>query len=413
MNTLFYVPKVYEPNIPGFQQDRSGLALYTHQLARGMRVHVTLHILTYKLTKGVKIHGISYLRHTKWDWIKSVTLEGLSQGVLRAIKTKSSLRKRLKQVFFSVDHMCAERAILLLKPDIVHFHGCSDGLLTYIDACEKHHIPFLVTLHGLIGIDPSITADQRYKDIERDLLIRGDERQWPISVISSGIKKRAVAHYGLQTSENIRVILNGTDFDLHSADQDSVDPWSLYNLDRNRRIIVCVGSLSKKKNQISVVRAWRLLPESVRKQHVVLFLGVDLQDGMVRNSIQEFGLEEDMRICDFVDKRTMAALYRHACLNVLASLVEGFGLSIIEAMCYGTPTLTYQDLDASADIEDARAVLLLSDRSDETLARGIESALARHWNRKEIVKCAQRYQMSTICDQYAAAYQDVMQASRK
>ena len=75
----------------------------------------------------------------------------------------------------------------------------------------------------------------------------------------------------------------------------------------------------------------------------------------------------------------------------MLSLCEGFGLSMIEAARYGIPSLTFSDLDAVKDIYSPTYMLLMEDRSDETVAEGIINMFSTNWNREEIVKESQKF----------------------
>jgi glycosyltransferase involved in cell wall biosynthesis len=77
----------------------------------------------------------------------------------------------------------------------------------------------------------------------------------------------------------------------------------------------------------------------------------------------------------FVDDTELARLYRGAACLVYASLYEGFGLPVLEAMACGTPVVTSTG-SAPAELADGAAVLV--DPLDvEAIAAGIEEARRR------------------------------------
>ena len=82
-----------------------------------------------------------------------------------------SIRKTLKQI----------------NPDLVHVHGIGSQIKSYFEACEEEEVPYIVTLHGLIGLDKSIKTSVWDKQMEKDFLIKADRNGIPVSVISSGI----------------------------------------------------------------------------------------------------------------------------------------------------------------------------------------------------------------------------------
>jgi glycosyltransferase involved in cell wall biosynthesis len=112
-----------------------------------------------------------------------------------------------------------------------------------------------------------------------------------------------------------------------------------------------------------------------------------------RQLARDLGIEDRIAVLDFLDDRTLAAIYRRAAIVLLPSDREGFGLPIIEAMASGTPVVA-SDLAALREVGGsaveycapgavslwcARIVALLNERTgrpDRWQAR-IDAGLAR------------------------------------
>lgn len=404
MRVLFYTKKIYEPQGQLFTRDRSGLAMYVHDLAASLKDDVELHVITSIPCRGVKIDGIEYEAYTKRDWLCCLTAAGILRGMRNAVKLPGTLREKMKEVYFEVDWRYLERVIERVGPDLVHLHGCTNYTVEQVKLCRQMGVPCVVTLHGLIGINPSVKAPERLKRAERDILRYMTENNLPLSVVSSGVKRRAVEFYGLQNADGIQVILNGTGKAANSSGGKPSDIRAQYGLPEGRDIVCCVGSITKHKNQLGLLRAWAQTDKTTQSSHLLVFVGTDLLSGQLEREIKEQGLEQSVKYLHYVERETLTEIYRISKLNILASLEEGFGLSIIEAMQHGVPTLAYADIDAIEDVFWDGGMLLLKDKSIETLAQGIETALKRDWRRQEIEEHSKRFWLTSIKDQYLNLY---------
>lgn len=405
---LIYVPKIYEPEQDLFTGDKSGLAMYVHEIADSIKEQVSVYILTYKFTKAVVLNNLNYVSHTKKDFFSGLNVQNVARGLKKAVAASGGVKLRLKALYWACDIGSFEAQLKALEPDIVHFHGANPELMEQISICRKYRVPFLVTLHGFVGDLQGKGAVRATQRSERRFLQEADKQGWPVTVVSSGAKRRACEMYHL-SGDNISVILNGTNISVKSKlPLTSEEIHARYGLRPNCKIITCVGTICERKNQEAVVRAWTRLSTELREEYAVLFLGVDRTEGRIQAQIGLAGAQSELVLCGFVDSRELPSYYQAADLNILASVDEGFGLSIIEAMRYGVPTLTFRDLDAIDDLYDPTAMLLVEDRTDNALARGIRCALEKKWDHSAITAASQRYLMDNIGRQYTNLYHEVI-----
>jgi len=176
---------------------------------------------------------------------------------------------------------------------------------------------------------------------------------------------------------------------------------------KDRKIIICVGSIGKRKNQIQLVRAFSKMAVEKRNQFCVLLLGVDTTNGEINREIEKHGLGDCFRVCGFIDKSELVNFYEVAELNVILSKSEGFGLSFIEAAYFGIPTLTFADLDLVKDIYSKEIMMLIPDREDVSVAEALVSATEHIWNREKIKEKAQEF-TSDIYLKYVSLYQEII-----
>lgn len=287
--------------------------------------------------------------------------------------------------------------------DIIHIHGV--GFSTYISALAVAYDkkPFLFTMHGLISYGVSGIA-RIDSDSEQAALNIIKEHDFIATAVSSGTKKIPCKDKGID-SNKIRVINNA----VKSIAVTNTDYWySKFPQGRGKKIIIGVGTIGSNKNQLQLLRAFRLLPQEVQEKTVVVLAGKDNTGGAIERFILENKMQDHVFVCGFVDKDQLSNLYAIADYNVMLSFCEGFGLSMIEAARYGIPSLTFSDLDAVKDIYSPTSMLLMDDRSDETVACGIVKMLSIDWNRDEIVKESLKFN-EDIYLEYLDVYKQILE----
>ena len=128
--------------------------------------------------------------------------------------------------------------------------------------------------------------------------------------------------------------------------------------------------------------------------------------------IEELGLADRISVVDFVDERTLAAMYRRAALVLQPSEREGFGLPLLEAMACGTPVVA-SDLPVLREVGDA-AVEYCPVGDTEAWVR-VVSALVEERRRDPARWCARQAagRVRARCfpwSQFAARLADIYQA---
>jgi glycosyltransferase involved in cell wall biosynthesis len=127
------------------------------------------------------------------------------------------------------------------------------------------------------------------------------------------------------------------------------------------------GRWEKRKNVARILEAFALFKRTFRTEHkLVLTGGQSWASTEARAVIHRLGLQEMMVDLGKTDVEELPYLYGAADAVVYASLWEGFGLPIIEAMACGTPVITS---NVAAMPETAGgAALLVDPHSTEDIA---------------------------------------------
>lgn len=111
----------------------------------------------------------------------------------------------------------------------------------------------------------------------------------------------------------------------------------------NAPYILCVSSVYRYKNLLSLVNAYAKLREQNQVRHILVLVGALFDKeylGDIMRTIKQHGIEEWVLVLGKVPHQILPSLYRGAALYVYPSLCEVFGLTLIEAMACGTPVVT-------------------------------------------------------------------------
>jgi glycosyltransferase involved in cell wall biosynthesis len=110
------------------------------------------------------------------------------------------------------------------------------------------------------------------------------------------------------------------------------------------RYVFNVGGLDVRKNLPTLLEAWARVVARLEEPIELLIAGSAHSDNPavfppLAPMIERLGLEDNVRLLGRIDEATKLALYQCAALYVTPSLYEGFGLTALEAMACGAPTI--------------------------------------------------------------------------
>jgi glycosyltransferase involved in cell wall biosynthesis len=157
--------------------------------------------------------------------------------------------------------------------------------------------------------------------------------------------------------------------------------------------ILCVAQKRPYKNLASLIHAVAELPEAT----LVLPGAPTEYEAELRRLADRLGVAERVRFPAWVPGDELEALYAQATCFVLPSLIEGFGLPVLEAMARGVPVacsdrpalpevagdgaLLFDPTDQRAVTNAVRRLLGDADLREQLSARGLERAKHFTWRR--------------------------------
>ena len=396
MKVLFVTPYLYSEALLGFQRNRTGFGILLEQMAEHIGSRCELSVFSNVITPEARCHEARILSHTWSDVFRSAGIKGTLAGGGAFFHASGPLSSRLRAGYYRMNCAALRRAIAETQPDLIHCHGIGEALRWYYDVCRESGVPTVMT--------PQVSEADAMSEVT--FLREADAAHWPVSLISSGIKKRLYREpYSLTDGASLAVILNGVA--MHPA-ADLPGLREEYGLSADALLCVCAGSVCDRKNQVQLVRAYELLPAEIRGRLHILLAGPIDESYPIREEIARLTAPSHVHLLGFVPQPKLLSLYRIADITVLPSKDEGFGLSLAESFVQGTPCVTFADLDAAEDLYDPCAMLLCHERSDEALSAAIVQALETVWDQDAIRRHGRNFSLDAMADRYLAWYQSIV-----
>ena len=434
MKVMIIAPYIYDDNIIEFTKNKTGFGIMVQNIVSSVAELENVVLLTRVITKGKNEKNFKILSHTWGQFFSNAKLKDWLIGIKAFFANGVTVKDRARHVFYEVDGGYVRKQIQMEKPDIVHIHGIGTITESYIRICEEMKVRYTVTLHGLIGLNDSVSAPVYEKQIERDFLIKAEKNNIPISVISSGMKARIEENYLGKKANNITVITNGTKkndendtkfireegtltqekFQEYYSDclnQNDLYPklsdtyaYLQHSQKNGKKILFFVGNITKNKNQMQAVEILKNI--KVFENTLLVLWGREVDNGEVRKKIVEYQLHKNVILGGFNDR--MDIFWKFCDVNLFLSLNDGFGLPIVEGYMHGVPCVTFEDLDATQDLYYPEAMLKVKDRSNESVTDTLKTALDKNWKYEEIIEIGNMFSIDIMSEKYVNWYKEVM-----
>lgn len=411
MRILTITSHISSNALPCFQRNKTGFGYMVHDIISSIARREQMDVLVYYYRyKDLDFDGAHYIGCSIWSIIRYI-FKGLPLKIPFLFYRKYRMDKasaiRFVYCWALTGYYC--HIIRNGNYDVVHIHGASFNNELWMQLCQKMGQPYVVTLHGLNSFSNSVKIDEPGKRYERDFLNQVVNGDFPITVISSGIKRIIEDTYKSNGCKNIFIVLNSFSFVDRMNLDDEIDVRGKYGIPPDAKIILYVGNISANKNQVQMVRAFDLMSEGVESNTYVLFLGnYQERDGGLREAIVRSKYTNHLILCGGIDKAQMHSFYEAADGVVLLSHAEGFGLGLAEGMHFGLPCATFTDLDAFNDLFDPKVVIPISSRRDEDVADSVEKLLTSEWDKGAIRSFSKKFESETMTDNYIEVYHSII-----
>lgn len=407
MRVLIATPDLYCEEWLEFRKNKTGFGLIVKDLIDELDELCELVVVTNKLTNG----HCSILHHTLLDVLVHAKFRDCISGLRQAMRFSQPARERLKYFFYKLNKGYFRWVIQACVPDIVNVHSIAYSSLGFIEVCEELCVPYVVTLHGLNSIGENNIPTDQDKKLEQSFLRNAVRDNLPITVISNGVKERIETEIVNGHANNISVVLNGVRAEFYlqpGVRSEYSDLRKKLSLSHSTRFYTAIGSVCHRKNQMQILRALRYMPDDfLLRYHLVVCGAGDMLDE-ARAYVEQNNLGGHVSFLGFVGTEDVIAVLDQADFNVLASIDEGFGLSIIEAYARGVPSLTFDDIDALGDIYSPEGMVLCHEHSDKAFASALQTIAARSFDRETIKRFGRAHSSIQMAKDYLAHYEYVL-----
>jgi glycosyltransferase involved in cell wall biosynthesis len=266
----------------------------------------------------------------------------------------------------------------------VYLHALLPGILNRVqpDLCHYTNFlapiserrPYVVTIHDM-GLEALRACHPLMKRLYTRNLIPRVARGARLILTNSEYSKWEIVRYLHICEDRIRVT------PLAAAPEFSPTGVSPSLVGNSAPYFLYVGNLEPRKNLLRLLDAFALL----KSDHELWIVGNDwYRSAPIHQRVRALGIRNRVRFLGYVPRADLPGLYRGATAFVYPSLLEGFGLPVIEAMACGTPVITSNN---SALKEIAAGAALLIDPEDvQSIANGM-GLIAEERAEREQLRC--------------------------
>lgn len=252
------------------------------------------------------------------DWMSEYDFLKVKKENIHFIPLKISRNKIIRNLYLSI---LLPFKIKKFNPSVYHQIDTSPIMFR---TC-----PVISTIHDLAEFE----VPEKYSKIQsmsRKTYVKGQIRLSDIIITVSDYSKRDIIRRFKLDEKRVQVVPESSSSNLKPSEtKPQCENYFLF-----------VGEIERTKNLGTIIEAFELLDEKVKQKfsiHVVGKKGNDYSNCM--KIIEKTNLKDKIVFHDYVDDSELLELYEKAYAFVFASLFEGFGLPVLEAMTLGVPVI--------------------------------------------------------------------------
>ena len=211
--------------------------------------------------------------------------------------------------------------------------------------CPHYNVPWfyrgrlLVTIHDLTHIMDRTLRKTLPSLIYARPMFAVASRKADHIITDSEFSKRQIVERLRAAPEKVTVIYLGTDSRFQARDHRESFQAVSSALQLSHPYIMYIGTLKPHKNVPTLIRAYAIMRERRKIEHRLLIVGDDRKWKRTCPPRSQLGIAAHVSFFPHLADELVPLAYAGADLMVMPSLIEGFGLPVLEAMACGTPVV--------------------------------------------------------------------------
>lgn len=322
------------------------------------------------------------------DAARGVIFVGNSANVRTPIKTSLELGVSLSRD--EVDDILAREQF-----DLLHVHEPEVPVVSS-QIITKAQCPIVATFHAIHPETPMARTIETFRIPYSRSIFSKLSAMTAVSDAAAGFVQE-------RTKQPVRIIPNGIDLRKYLFRDDRPK--------RNRRSIVYIGRLEKRKGVLWLLKAYEQLQISLHDIELIV-----AGDGELRKNLEDYATAHKLRNVEFLgyvtEKRKLELLHRADLFCSPALYGESFGIVLLEAMACGSVIVAGANPGYSGVLRGTGSISLVDPRHTDEMCRRMQLLLEDHKIRNVWTAWAKKYvtqfDYEKIIGQYETLYREVL-----
>lgn len=200
--------------------------------------------------------------------------------------------------------------------------------------------PMVVSLHDVIVTWWPDDLQDPFVRYARAVTPRVVQDAAVILTVSEWSRRDLCERFGCDPAK-VRLSLNGLHPDVLAGAPPGAGDAARARFADGRPYLFAIGAALERKNTGRLLDAWGLVRRArPARPHLLLVSGLGKATDRFRERAAAAGVLDHVRFLPYLSQADLIALYAGALLSVYPSLVEGWGIPVLESLALGTPVIT-------------------------------------------------------------------------